>query len=444
MAREMAARRQSLDFHELQRSLLEQDLREERAAGRGEPGGPPQRPDGPPRRPGGDKRPQAHGAREERGLDIHELLKREAFAAPQPACDDHFEKNRPCPSGVYGISDQYIVLDTFLKLRESLIDRGEFRWNFMIQGVTGDEVIGVKDKIDTVIEIQIGSFSLPIPPEVPYVLKPPPAAPTGTDQIVLIRNNTSTGAPTLVPNISPHGQYPPALLIPPATTLTPWINNPYTQLPFFGRFTIQIREAGLQSYSDRNGARHHYEFTVSSTTGVGTNPNMLLALPQSGSQWDTFIFTDPLKDVHGLTLVFRNPDTPIRFLPDCLYDVEVGSDGLAAPPGPYLRVHAPDHGLNMGDRIFISGFKSGNSKLDAYVNRPEGLVAAGDPAAPLAPGVPIPSDYFWTDPAISLCDLTVQVPTLPKTATVCIAKRRMRIPIRLRRVVARLTNWIAP
>lgn len=111
---------------------------------------------------------------------------------------------------------------------------------------------------------------------------------------------------------------------------------------------------------------------------------MLLALPQSGSQWDTFIFTDPLKDVHGLTLVFRNPDTPIRFLPDCLYDVEVGSDG-SATPGPFLRVHAPDHGLNMGDRIFISGFKSGNSKLDAYVNRPEGLVAAGTRPPPRSP-----------------------------------------------------------
>lgn len=436
----MAARRQPLDFHELQRTLLEQDLRHEQA--------PPGR--GPPGRPGSDKRPQARAPRfshEERGLDIHELLKREAFAAPQPACDDHFEKNRPCPSGVYGISDQYIILDTFLKLRESAVDRGEFRWNFMIQGVTGDEVIGVKDKLDTVIEIQIGSFSMPIPPEVPYVTTPLPEAPTGTDQLVLIKNNNSAGpeaGPTLVPNVSPYGQYPAALLVPPATTLSPWVNNPYTQLPFFGRFTVQIREAGLQSYSDRNGARHHYEFTVSSTTGLGTNPNMLLALPQSGSQWDTFIFTDPLKDVHGLTLVFRNPDIPIRFQPDCLYDAEIDTDG-AGTPGPFLRVRAPGHGLSMGDRIFISGFKSGNPKLDAYVNRPEGLVAAGDPSdPPLGPGVPIGEPYFWTDPAISLHDLTVVEPALPQTVTVCIAKRRMRIPIRLRRVVARLTNYIAP
>jgi hypothetical protein len=465
----------------MQRSLLKQDLREEQgqAASTSDRGAPrlvymPSRAAAPQRgraRPRGtdnvrqlDPRPPASdwgaayaedpaaaarpGSHTKRGIDVHELLKGEAFATLQPACDDHFEKNRPCPSGVYGISDQYIVLDTFLKLRESAVDRGEFRWNFMVQGVTGDEVLGVKDKIDTVIEIQIGSFNMPIPPEVPYVLAPAPAAPTGTDRLVLVQNNTTALAPfspTLVPNVSPYGQYPAELLIPPATTLTPWINNPYTQVPFFDRFTIQIREAGLQSYSDRNGARHHYEFTLSSTAGAGTNPNMLLALPQSGNQWDTFIFTDPLKDVHGLTLVFRNPDIPIRFLPDCLYDVSVESDASASPPGPFLRVNAPGHGLSMGDRIFITGFKSGNPKLDAYMNRPEGLVAAGDPNLPaLNPGVPIVGNFFWTDPAVSIFDLTVQVPVLPQTVTVCIAKRRIRIPIRLRRIVARLTNYIAP
>jgi hypothetical protein len=424
--------RQHLDMRELQRGPLEQELREERGAARG---GPARRSD--------------RGV----GLDIHELLKLEAFASPEPACDDHFEKNRPCPSGVYGISDQYVVLDTFLKLRESAVDRGEFRWNFMVQGVTGDEVLGVKDKIDTVIEIQIGAFGMPNPPEVPYALAAAPAAPpTGTDQLILVQNNSGpAGAPpTLVPNAGGYGQYPAAQLVPTAavpapTTVTPWINNPYSQAPHFGHFTIQIREAGLQSYSDRNGARHHYEFmTASASAAFGTNPNMLLARPQSGSQWDTFIFTDPLKDVHGITLVFRNPDIPIRFLPDCLYDAAVDSDGAAAP-GPFLRVSAPGHGLGMGDRIFVGGFKSGNPQLDAYVNRAEGLVAAGDPAAPaLTPGAPIPGPFFWTDPAVGIADLTVQPPALPQVVTVSIAKRRMRIPMRLRRIVARLTNYIAP
>lgn len=441
-----------LDVRDLQRAMLETDMRAEQESARAAR----QRALPPPRWPD-----DTRGAYEIQGtrrapqrpeaavIDVHEMLKREAFGVSQPACDDHFEKNKPCPAGVYGVSDQYMVLDSFLKLRESAVDRGEFRWNFMVQGVTGDEVLGVRDRIDTVIEIQVGAFGMPVPPEVPYVLAAPPIAPTGTDQLVLLQNNTNLIAPfspTLVPNAAPFGQYPPALVVPPSTTIIPWINNPYTQVPFFDRITIQLKEAGLQSFSDRNGARHHYEFTLASTTVFGSNPNMLIATPQTGSMWDTFIFTDPLKDVHGLTLVFRNPDVPIRFLPDCLYDASVESDASAAP-GPYLRVRAPGHGLNAGDRIYISGFQSGNSKLDSYINRADGQVAAGDPAAPLAPGVPIvlpDPDVFYLDPAPSLIDFTVQVPVLPQVVTVCIAKRRMRIPIRMRRVVSRLTNYISP
>ena len=430
------------DLHELQRSLLAEDLREDVSllhAGSA--------------RSRGSSRPESS----RRNLDIHELLKREAFDDSPLVRTSVAQKKHPSQRDViYGVSDQYIILDTAVKMRDSAVDRGEFRWNIMVQGVTGDEVLGVKDKIDNVIEIQIGSFNIPHLPEVPYILAPPPLSSTGTDQLILISNNNNTVAPyspTLVPNLggpTQPGQYPtpqlvPTTAIPAPSVVIPWIHNPYTQVPFFDRFTVQIREAGLQSYSDRNGARHHYEFSISSPpTYLGMNPNMLLARPQSGNQWDTFIFTDPLNDIHGITLVFRNPDIPIRFLPDCLYDVSIEVDSALAP-GPFICIHAPNHNLNMGDRIFITGFKSGNTKLDAFVNRLEGLVAAGSPSAVvLPPGAPIAGTYFWTDPAISIMDLTIQVPVLPQSATVCIAKRRMRIPMRLRRVIDRHTNYIAP
>jgi hypothetical protein len=434
---------QHFSLHELQRSFLEQDMRNEnfrtRPAPRGAPRAPPVAPRGPPVAPPGRAPPEL--------IDIHELLKKEALDPPAKARP---ESHRPSHEGVYGISDQYMILDSFLKLRESPTDRGEFRWNFMVQGSTGEEVLGVKDVVDTVIEIQVGPFSMPVPPEVPYVLAGPPATP-GSDQLVLVHNNANGAAapPTLVPNAAGLGQYPPELLVPtpadPApTTLTPWVHNPYSQVPHFGCFTIQICEAGLQSYSDRNGARHHYEYALTSPVlFASTHPNMLLARPAEGG-WDTYVFTDPLANIHGLTLVFRNPDSRIRFLPDCLYGVAVEAfDG--GGPGPFLRVNAPAHGLCMGDRVFITGFASGNPGLDAYVNRDEGQVAAGDPDAPAPPpGAPIPGDYFWTDPAICIVDLTSQTPVLPQIVTVFIAKRRMRIPIRLRRVVARLTNYISP
>lgn len=378
-----------------------------------------------------------------------------AFAVKQESCDDHFEKGRPCPSAVYGVSDQYLVLDSFSKLRESQIERGEFKWNFMVQGVTDSDVIGVKDKIDTVIEIQVGAFCLPILEDVAYTPTPAPypAFPTGTNQIVLVQNNSNAAnpllpeSPVLVPNVAPNGQYPPSALTTGTISRTPWVSNPLSQLPFCNRITIQLKEAGLQSYSDRDGARHHYEFNVTYLSFAAANPSMLQAIPMHGGLWDTYIFTEPLKDVHGLTLVFRNPDIPVRFQPDCLYGVVAEGDGTIAPPGNYLRFTSVGHKLNVGDRIYIIDFKSGNATLDTYVGRPDGHVASADPGEVPYPGpgesIPTP-DHFWLDPVISLVDLTTPIPTLPQIVTVCIAKRRLRIPIRLRRIVERLTNYIAP
>jgi hypothetical protein len=394
------------------------------------------------------------GQRNERGvgLDVHEILKREAFLSPEASCDDHFEKNRPCPTGIHGVSDQYVILDSFHKVQDSRIEQGEYKWNFMVQGVTGDQVIGVRDRVDTVIMIQMGAFTFPIPQEVPYVLNNAPGVtPSGTNQLVLIQNNTSApgDAPTLVPNtpgsFPGFGQYPPQILTPPNTYIVPWVNNPYTQVPFGNRLTVQFKEAGLQSYSDANGARHHWEFTVSYISIAGVNPTLLQAIPLAGI-WDTFVFTDPLQDVHGMTLVFRGADLPIVFQPDVFYDVPVISDG-AASPGPYLQFQAQNHGLNAGDRVFVVGFKSGVAVLDAYVNRPEGHAVNGSPDAPLNPSVPLASpphlftNVFWTDPAISIIDF-LPAPVLPQYVTVRVAKRRLRIPIRLRRVVGRLTQYL--
>ena len=378
-------------------------------------------------------------------IDVHEILKRDALATPR---QKYVESNRPCASSVYGVSDHYIILDSFLKLRDSNINNGEFKWNFMVQGVTDKDVIGVKDKMETVIEIQIGIFNMPILSEVTYTL-----APAAPEKILLQQNNINLAtpfSPTLVPNVvfgMPPGQYPQALLVSSATpsVLIPWIGNPYSQVPFADSFTIQIREAGLQSYSDKNGARHHFEYTLSSLCNDGRNPNMLIAQPLNGTQWDTYTFTEPLKDVHGMTLIFRNPDIPIRFQPDCFYDVLIESDASAAP-GPFLRINVPNHGLNMGDRIYITGFNSGNLILDSYVNRLDGQVAAGNPSvAPLNPGVPITGNFIWTDPAIGIANfIAIPIPVLPQTVTVFVAKRRMRIPMRIRGIVAHLTNYISP
>jgi hypothetical protein len=170
---------------------------------------------------------------------------------------------------------------------------------------------------------------------------------------------------------------------------------------------------------------------------------MLLATPLNGRKWDTFTFTDPLQDIHGITLVFRNPDRPLRFLPDTLNEVQFSS--LSS----FIVAASLGHDLAMGDRIFVSNFNSGNVTLDRYMNREEGHAAAGDPLAPaLNPGTPLSvmfgSGTFWTDPAVDISDMTFPVPNLPLVATVRVAKRRLRIPIRMRRVISRLTQYIQP
>jgi hypothetical protein len=432
-----------LSMQEIQRALMEEEMIEERDAQmhqrRINTDRPPREGLPPEDRARAQNLASSRQIRAERGigLDTHELLKREAFASDVPGCDSHFEKNRPCPDAPHGVSDQYIILDSYQKLPESDIGRGVFRWNFMVQGITGDNTLGVRDVVDTVIEIEIGSFPMPVLPEVPYVLHE--TATTLTTQFLVLVHNNSNGAsgpPQLLGT-----QYPENVAPVPGTAFSPWVNNPYTQVPFGGRFTVQVGEAGLQSYSDNNGARHSFEFELTSPASLGSNPTMLLAAPTSG----TYVYTDPLKDVHGITLTFRNPDVPLSFLPDCYYDAVLELDG-AASPGPYVRIRAPGHGLSAGDRVYITGLKTGASVLDAYVNRVAGHVAAGNPTlGPLAPGTPIilaDPDVFYTDPAISVLQLTAPVPVLPQSIVLYVAKRRLRIPMRLRRVVPRLTNYI--
>ena len=322
-----------------------------------------------------------------------------------------------------GISDQYVILDSFLKRRDSDPTRGDFRWNFMVQGVTSDEAVGVRSVVGSVIEIQIGAFSLRAPPDVPYTLialapgsiEDNPAPPAGKFSLVWNNAGDIDTAPEARPGAGD-------------TYSNPWRGAPLTSLPF-GRFTLQIREAGLQSFSDRGGARHNFEFTVTKE-----EHEVLTALPV----WDKFTFTEPLHDIHGISLVFRNPDIPISFLPDCLYDVTVKVVGSC------LSFGSPSHGLLMGERIFISGFKSRDLPLNAYVNRVEGHIAATTPPdIPINPGIPIPDDTFGTDPAIVVGDLLTGDAS-PLFVDVAIASRRMRIPVRMRCLVDRQTNHIAP
>lgn len=344
-----------------------------------------------------------------KGLDLHELMKKEMFESPNDYCDNHFEKNRPCPDATYGIADRYLVLDTFHMTDESRPGEGMLRWNIMIQGVTGDQVIGSRDKLDTIIEMQImGSFCIPKIATVPYVTNA--IAPYNTSLPVL----TSNGGPP---------------------DETDSLASPLTQLPFCSRVTIQVQEVGLQSFSDGQGARHHFELEA--------HPHFYETLDDekidSGTlelrtrcDWDRYIFTDPIKDMHGITLIFRNPDIPISFPSSCFFGVQsqtsvvdVGHVPDPVPPNK-LQFNVPNHGLVTNDRIFIRGFLSGNQVIDNYVNNEQGLLVGNSGS------VADPDNTFRLNPDVDLLVLglaqgTILVPpssifgipwaTGPSTAT---------------------------
>lgn len=446
--------RRPVDLHEIMHQELLREQAEDRAAERGYQAGrgpaPAAHTAAQPRR----RDPPAFRPRAREQVDVHELLKKEARDELDER-DAHASRrlaNQPSVEIPYGVSDLYMVLDSFVKSGASDPARGRFNWDLMVQGVTRDGAVGIRDTADTIIAIQLGGFYLPVLPEVPYALRAVPA-PTGTNQLGLYQNNDNPapgGAPTLVRNATlagiPYGAYPPGALANGADSVSPWPFNPYTQTPFGGRVTVQFLEAGLQSFSDRNDVRHHFEFGME-VDGAGDRraaPGFVYLAPLSGSKWDSYVFTEPLKDVHGVTLQLRGPDRPLQFEPDVL-EATAAADGAAAP-GPYLRLATADpHGLLVGDRVYLKGFASGVGVLDRYVNREEGHVVADAVGAPLPTGSPTANPLeFWLDPAPSLFDLTAPAPALPQRVTVYVAKRRLRIPVRLRRVVQRVTNYIKP
>jgi hypothetical protein len=368
-----------------------------------------------------------------RKLDTHEILKNQMFASSSSSCNTHFEKNRACPSSIYGVSDQYVILDTFEKVRTSRPDKGEFQFNFMVQGVTRDQTIGVKDRLNTIIGIQVCDFCVP--------------------KLSFDDFDDST-IKLLNPSLSILGLEPNGPLPAGGNSLT----NPQSQTPFCSRITMFLKEIGLQSYSDTNNRRHHFEFSAK-PAGLKNedypNGDRLHLRPLHNC--DIYLFTDPIQDIHGLTICFYNPDNVLRFPPDCLYDVVAQTDINQQIEFTYTD---PSNLINLkiGDRIFIQGFEAFHTTggvripygtLNSWITRPEGqIVGAGgfQSTGPTKSGTTV---TFRLNPDVATDGLSPPIPASTvinslKSITVCIAKNRIRIPMRFRRIVGRLTNYIAP
>lgn len=172
-----------------------------------------------------------------------------------------------------GASDAYIVLDsTQRNLTTSNPDKGIFSFDIKSEGVTGNQMIGVTNTINNVIEIEMQSFPMPNIPLYTY-----PA-----------NSVSSNSMPVLVPNPGPTGLV-------------------FNQL-LTNRFMVQIEETSVQSFSDAGGVRHNFEFDVINVNG------QLYASPVS----PVYVFTDPITSFDRLTLTFRNPPKNISFAEDTM------------------------------------------------------------------------------------------------------------------------------
>jgi hypothetical protein len=340
-------------------------------------------------------------------------------------------------NSILGISDQYVVLDSFQKLRKSDTTRGELQFNFDSPGNTKDQMIGVSSKITRVIEMQITKFTFPILP-----------ADIFRASDIVATNSALTGY--LADNDSSYS--------------APDISKPADQrqqFPFSKRVTMFVREIGQQSFSDNENKRHHIEFDISAhgaTTG-GSYGDRLLLTPVD----DSYMFTDPINHVHGMTINFFNPDHPLRIPPDVIYNLTVYSrfiNGSTDNADNCMQFQFIDQTglitLIKGDRIFIKGFSQtdGVSFVNDYLNRPEGHII-GDDAVAGTNGPTLDSTYtgvgkrwkFCLDPYIktSLLPGSLEDGDVIESTTgidMYIAKYRIRIPVRFRTLTNRFTNGI--
>ena len=306
------------------------------------------------------------------------------------------------PSVTWGVSDQYVILDSSVRATESDPASGLYVFKFMTQGTTGANIIGISDTMNSIQEIQFYQFYGPTPAPYNYIFNDPPLIPT---------------LPRLIAGVPPAG-----------------VGNPVSatmgQMPMANRISIFIKEISRQSYSDTDNVRHHVEFDVT----VAPTGDRALYTPVRNLE--KFIFTEPITAIESMSLQFLNPVRPLVYLsesPPVLIRVVVNG------PNIVFQFETPAAtGLVTDDRIFVSNFNSGNALIDIWVNRSEGLNVTV-----LSPTV------FQPNPNVDVTSLGILPGNImPSSVTspvlVNIAKLRMRIPIRARRILPKSTQHLVP
>ena len=361
-----------------------------------------------------------------------------------------------------GISDHYMILDSYQKLEDSHPERGEYKFHFNPRGATKDQAIGIRDDITRIIEMTVSKFTIPLTKldsfDATTLTTANPAL-----SILDLTGNPSEPSADISAVSSRHQQYA------------------------YQRITMYMRDISAQSFIDNEDKRHHFEFeptAIGHIRGSGYG-NKLLLTPID----DNYVLTDPINHVHGMSINFFNPDHELKMPPDVIYGVTLYSAVTDIGTSPtdnivQIRFMEPTGQLELlyGDRIFFRGFESyynlitgttssgdpiytkttQNHVLNRYINRPEGHIIGEDLVSSTSSIValvvnPVNNIYnIYLNPNIktSLLDNFTTSGTAGSAYTngeeiqsktrvsMYIAKNRIRIPIRFRTLTKKYTNGI--
>lgn len=340
--------------------------------------------------------------------------------------------------GTWGISDQYVILDSWEKIEDSDISSGQLKFSFGLKQPTAKSILGVNADLSNVIEAQIGTFYLPSIPILPYILND---------------NADELGNPLPVPDPN-RPRMSMNVAVPEQVTL---IGSSQSMACFSGRLGIEMQELNTQSIIGLNGTRYHFEMEAE----LAPLLNNVIVSPIS-TCWSKFIFTEPITSIPKLTINIKNPDEGIFLPPDVLYNVTpfIAANSTGQPVISF-RITKQNHNILVNDRIFIRfvDFTNGESdplfkKVDKETNKIEGFLVGMDGTTVIDKNYIMSSTIeettIRTNPEINIWDIVQTNPTkyyigkVLSSATrvnICIAKNRIRIPIRFRKVVTKLTNY---
>ena len=379
-------------------------------------------------------------------IDVRELLKRDMFASRARQCDDHFEKSRACPASPYGISDVYVILDTYLAAQRNP-RRGEFMFRFGGGQQSGKDKIGLRDVVRTLIQLEVEEFCTGIPP------------------IDTPGEDTSAGGLTFLANVAaedPRDGDP--------------ITSSASQLAHCPRVTMYLSNLGMQAHSDHRGRYHHFEFEASGPASI-TSSNVLNGRMTLTPVEGKYTLTEPHQELHDLRVRFFTPDEELELPPAVIdgvqvYAILVGGNLRLTLVGPTTENDGRTilnfvNLITAGDRVFFENVNldpatfptaTTATAISRFLNQEgghlvgtSGLTAPGTPSAlPATSNTRFEADQT-VDMAVALGVAAVAgneqvIPQLAGSLPIrmYIAKNRIRIPLRMRCIVPRLTNYIAP